>query len=196
MKMKSFVTIVLMLAIGACTAPDKAPAGESTSNSTNNTANQVPLPSKNNPQPSKDTVKALEAGADTAENEADKTVELSFAPGASSATVEDTLSLGAIHDYLVRASAGQVLKATLTSDGPALIVVIDNDGYQPDAVQVLPSNVSEQITDRANGEAVSKGYVWKGSLPRNSVYRVRVIHSGPAVNGGAVSPYSLTVEIK
>ncbi len=192
MKKKVFITFVLMLAMAACTAPNKAPAGESASGSTN----QAPLSSENSSQPPEDSVKVSDTETDTAQSEADKTVELSFAPGESSATVEDTLRGADIRDYLVRASAGQALKATLTSDGPALIVVIDNSRYQPDAVQVLPSDVDEQIIDRTNGESVLKGYVWEGHLPSDGVYHVRVIHSGPAVNGGAVSPYSLKVEIK
>ena len=191
MKTKSFIVVVLILAMGACTAPNKAPAGEDASGS----ESQVPLSSENNSQP-KDIVKVSDAKTNTAQNKTDKAVELSFAPGASSATVEDTLRLADIHDYLVRASAGQELKATLTSNGPATIVVIDNDGYQPDAVHALPGDVDEQIIDYANGRSVIKGSVWESRLPRNSVYRVRVIHSGPAVNEGAVSPYSLTVEIR
>lgn len=51
--------------------------------------------------------------------EPDKTTELSFASRTSSATVSDTLVGFAIHDYLVQASAGQTLKATLTTGGPA-----------------------------------------------------------------------------
>lgn len=174
MKIKFFIAVVLMIAIGACTAPNKVPYKA----------------------PSENGVNVSNPGADPNKNESDKAVELSFAPGASSATVEDTLRLGAIHDYLVRASAGQALKAIVTSNGPATIVVIDNEGYQSDAVHALPSDSEEKIIDRANGEAVLKGYVWEGSLPRSGVYRVRVIHSEPAVNEGAVSPCSLTVEIK
>ena len=122
----------------------------------------------------------------------DKTIELAFASGASSATVSDTISGFDFHDYLVRASASQTLRATLKSDGPALIIVIENDGYQSDAGQSLPANIQEDITDSTG---TSKGWLWEGTLPHNGVYRVRVIHSGPAANQGSTSPYTLTVGI-
>jgi len=123
----------------------------------------------------------------------DKTVELTFASGASSATVSDTIDGFNFHDYLVRASANQTLTATLESDGPAMVIVLENDGYQPDAVRSLPAQTQEAITD-STGQ--SQGWLWEGTLPSDGVYRVRVIHSGPAANQDAVSPYTLTVEIE
>lgn len=132
-------------------------------------------------------------GGATAEAEKDKTAELTFASGASSATVTDTLAGFALHDYLVQASAGQRLKATLRSDGPALVIVIENDEYEPNAVRALPSTTAEALTNESGEQG---GWIWEGVLPDNGVYRVRVAHSGPAANGGSVSPYSLTIEIE
>lgn len=122
----------------------------------------------------------------------DKTVDLSFASGASSATVSDTINGFDFHDYLVRASANQTLRATLKSDGPALAIVIENDDYLPDAVRGLPANIQEETT---NSTGTSTGWLWQGILSRDGVYRVRVIHSGPAANQGSTSPYTLTIEI-
>jgi hypothetical protein len=122
-----------------------------------------------------------------------KTVELVFASGASSRTVSDTISGFDFHDYLVRASANQTLKATLETKGSALVIVIENDGYRPDAVQSLSAKTQESITGVAGK---SKGWLWEGTLPRDGVYRVRVIHSGPSANQASVSPYTLTVKIE
>ncbi len=74
------------------------------------------------------------------------------------------------------------------------MIVIENDGYQPDAVAVkaLPATTTEAVT---NGAGDSSGWVWEGDLPSDGVYRIRVIHSGPAANQGAVSPYALDINI-
>lgn len=79
-----------------------------------------------------------------------------------------------------------------SSGGPALVTVIENDEYQPEAVQALPSTTAEALT---GGSDELGGWTWEGVLPDDGVYRVRVAHSGPAANQGAVSPYSLTVKI-
>lgn len=121
-----------------------------------------------------------------------KTEELVFEPGAHRAIVEDTLVRFAIHDYLVRASGGQVLEATLSSDGPPVVVVIDNDEYQPGDFDIVVATTNEKAD---NGGEPFGGWVWKGTLPHDGTYRVRVAHSGPAANGGLVSPYSLEVAI-
>lgn len=123
------------------------------------------------------------------ENETDQTVRLSFEPGASRTTVQDTLGRGALHDYRVRASAGQRLNATLRSAGPPTILVMNDEGHSPTAVRPLDWTVNEAIPDPA-------GWRWQGTLPHGGVYWVRAAHSGPAVNGGAWSPYALTVEIE
>lgn len=133
-------------------------------------------------------------GEPAAELEEDKTVELTFGIGSNRTTISDTLAEFAIHDYLVRASADQTLRATLRSNGPATVIVIENDGYQPDAVAVkaLPATTTEAVT---NGAGESSGWVWEGDLLSDGVYRIRVIHSGPAANQGAVSPYALDINI-
>lgn len=123
----------------------------------------------------------------------EKTIELAFASGESSATVSDTIRGFELHDYLVRASTDQTLTATLTSDGPALAIVIENDEYQANAVRGLPATTQENRTD-STGK--SNGWLWEGTLPRDGVYRVRVAHSGPAANQGATSPYTLIVGIE
>ena len=41
---------------------------------------------------------------------------------------------------------------------------------------------------------MSVGWLWRGTIPRDGSYRVRVVYSGTAVNGSAWSPYALTTE--
>lgn len=127
-------------------------------------------------------------GEPTAEAGKDKTVELTFASGASRATVGDTLA-GFAHDYLVQASAGQSLQATLRSDGPPLMIVIENDEYQPDAVQALPSTTAEALT---SGSGEPGGWIWEGVLPddgglpgTSGSFRA----SGPSGSGESVLAY-------
>lgn len=121
----------------------------------------------------------------------DQTVALRFAPGASSATITDTLRTFALHDYLVRAAAGQQLTATLRADGPGVptVIVIREDTYRG------PEGDFETVAPNEQG-TTDGGYEWTGVLPANGTYRVRVGHSGPAANGGVVSPYTLTVGIE
>ena len=121
----------------------------------------------------------------------DQTVTLRFAPGETSATASDTLRAFVLHDYLVRASAGQRLAATLRADGPGVptVVVIREDTYRGSGGDFETLAPDEQGTTR-------DGYEWAGGLPDDGTYRVRVAHSGPAANGGAVSPYALTVQVE
>ena len=121
----------------------------------------------------------------------DQTVSLRFAPGATSARVSDTLRTFALHDYLVRTAAGQRLRATLRAEGPGApsVLVIREDTYRG------PEGAFDSIAPDEQG-ATDEGYEWTGTLPAGGLYRVRVAHSGPAANGGKVSPYALTVEIE
>ena len=122
-----------------------------------------------------DVAEAPYGNVHAGENEADQTVLLAFEPGASRATVRDTLGRGALHDYRVQASAGQTLTATLRSEGPPTILVMDDAGHSPTAVRPLDWAVNEAATDPA-------GWRWQGMLPHDGVYWVRVVHSGPAVD--------------
>lgn len=116
---------------------------------------------------------------------------LRFAPGATSATVSDTLRAFVLHDHLVRASAGQRLTATLRADGPGVpaAIVIREDTYRG------PGGNFETVAPDQQG-TTGGGYEWAGALPTAGTHRVRVAHSGPAANGGAVSPYTLTVGVE
>lgn len=175
---KLFLLAALAVAVGACAAPDDAstdPAGLGPIQ-TDGAAASSAEPESTEPE----------------STETDKTADLSFEPGASRATVSDTLVRFALHDYLVRAAAGQTLTATVTSDGPPTVLVIENDGYQPGGFDTVPAEVNEA----GSSADASDGWTWRGTLPRDGVYRVRVAHSGPAANGGAVSSYTLAVEVE
>ena len=112
-----------------------------------------------------------------------------FDPGTSEATVADTLGGFALHDYLVRASAGQRLTADLRTAGPAVVLVIVEATYDPEGG-------FDTVQPDEPDDAVEPGFSWSGTLPRDGTYRVRVAHSGPAANGGATSPYALTLRIE
>lgn len=123
--------------------------------------------------------------------EGDQTVAVRFSLGTTSMTLSDTLRAFALHDYLVRASNGQQLTAALRANGPGVpgVIVIREDTYGG------PSGDFETV---APGEqrTTGSGYEWAGALPTGGTYRVRVAHSGPAANGGTVSPYTLTIEVE
>ena len=119
----------------------------------------------------------------------DQAVSLRFAPGTASATVSDTLRASALHDYLVRASAGQRLAATLRASGPGAprpFVIRESTYRGPGDFDVVPNDAG----------VTASGPTWTGRVPASGVYRVRVAHSGPSANGGTVSPYALTVRIE
>lgn len=116
---------------------------------------------------------------------------ITFASGAHSAIVSDRLVEFALHDYLVHARAGQQLTATLHADRPGVpgVIVIRENTYRGQDGNFEVVAPDEQGT-------TDGGYEWTGALPADGTYRVRVAHSGPAANGGAVSPYTLTVGIE
>lgn len=121
----------------------------------------------------------------------DKAVALSFASGTTGRTVADTLAGFALHDYVLRASRGQRLSADLRTSGPALVLVSENHGYAPGGdFKTVEPDVQD---DGVNG--LAPGFLWEGTLPHDGEYRVRVAHSGPAANQGAVSPYELAVSV-
>ena len=123
----------------------------------------------------------------------DKTVELPLDEQTNRAVAHDTVAGFAVHDYLVEATTGQTLQATLRSDGPALVLVLEDDEAQTEGTSALPRTRFEPLTEDPNGEG---GWIWEGNLPSDGVYRVRVGRSGPAANQAAVSSYSLTVDVE
>ena len=177
----AFAWFVSLAALVSCASPERPPAD----------ADRSADPSSAEPQSPTADVEPSGIGRG-GEDTADQTVRLAFDPGTSRAVAQDTLGGPALHDYLVRASAGQTLTACLTSDGPPTILVIDESTYRPDAVRGLDWTRNEARTERG----ASAGWLWQGTLPHDGDYRIRVAHSGPAVNGGAWSPYALTVEIQ
>ncbi|MGF1512304.1 MAG: hypothetical protein ACFB5Z_01215 [Elainellaceae cyanobacterium] len=222
MSIKPAVALLVVLLAGACSRgpdapaePTRPPAAESRtdgdrsqttgpetvdppgeaapeSDQPRETATAEPVRSEN--QQSGNT--ASEPADNNSAMDPDKVVPLAFAPGASSATVTGSITGFVLHDYVVRTFAGQTLTATLESDGPALIIVIDNGGYSPDAVRAMPATESRLLDVQADGQNEFEGWLWKGTLPRDGEYRVRVGHSGPAANAGSVSDYSLLVGIE
>ena len=194
--LKLLVTSGLTLALAACTSPEQALSGPASRGGPADGATVLGPSALDevSQAPSDasllgDVAGATHGEAHAGENGTDQRVRLSFEPGTSQVTVRDTLGRGALHDYRLRASAGQTLTATLRSDGPPTILVMDDEGFSPTAVRPLDWTVNEAVTQPA-------GWRWQGALPHDGVYWIRVAHSGPAANGGAWSPYALTVEIR
>lgn len=127
------------------------------------------------------------------DDESNLTTEpVEFAPGATGADVTGTISGFEIDDYTVEAGSGQQITASLLSDGPAIVLVIEEE-ITPDGSVTQPDpDVTEPITDDEGNDI---GWTWSGAIPSDGTYRVRVIHSGPAANGDSVSDYDLVIEI-
>ena len=99
-------------------------------------------------------------------------VRISFAPGATSATVEGKLAAHQTRQYVLRASGGQTMDVNASPAGQVRLIIYGADGT------VLLSGM---------GDVAS----FSGTLPSDQDYIV-AIQAGP----GAVSSYSLEVSIQ
>ena len=105
---------------------------------------------------------------------------VTFAKGASSATIKGTLNGGADVDYLVRAAAGQTLEVKLQGSN------VQN------YFNVLPpgsANVAMYASDRTGAPT------WSGVLPADGDYAIRVYLMRPAARRNESSQYTLTVAV-
>ena len=105
---------------------------------------------------------------------------VTFAKGASSATIKGTLKGGAAVDYLVRAAAGQTLEVKLQGSN------VQN------YFNVLPpgsANVAMYASDRTGAPT------WSGVLPADGDYAIRVYLMRPAARRNESSQYTLTVAV-
>jgi hypothetical protein len=105
---------------------------------------------------------------------------VTFAKGASSATIKGTLKGGADVDYLVRAAAGQTLEVKVEGTNP--------QNY----FNVLPpgsTNVAMFVSNMTGAQA------WSGVLPSDGDYAVRVYLMRPAARRNESSKYTLTVTV-
>lgn len=105
---------------------------------------------------------------------------VTFAKGASSATIMSTMKGGGDVDYLVRAAAGQTLK-----------VKLEGTNAQND-FNILPpgsANVAMYVSSMT-GERT-----WSGMLPADGDYAIRVYLMRPAARRNEASQYTLTVAV-
>lgn len=105
---------------------------------------------------------------------------VSFAKGASSATVQGTLKGGNDVDYLVRAAAGQTLEVKLQGTNS------QND------FNVLPpgsANVAMFVSSMSGARS------WSGILPADGDYAIRVYLGRAAARRNESSKYTLTVAV-
>jgi hypothetical protein len=102
-----------------------------------------------------------------------------FANGASSATARGAIKGDKTIDYALRAKAGQAMSVTLKASNTA------------NYFNVLPPGSS--------GEAIfigsTEGNEWKGVLPADGEYRIRVYLMPSAARRGESSNYSLTMGV-
>jgi hypothetical protein len=105
---------------------------------------------------------------------------VTFAKGASAATVKGTLKGGDDVDYLVRAAAGQTLEVKLQGTNA------QND------FNVLPpgsANVAMFVSSMTGERS------WSGMLPADGDYAIRVYLNRPAARRNESSKYTLTVAV-
>lgn len=105
---------------------------------------------------------------------------VTFAKGASSATIKGTLKGGGDVDYLVRAAAGQTLEVKFQGSN------------SQNAFNVLPpgsANVAMYVSDMAGKPS------WSGVLPADGDYAIRVYLMRPAARRNESSNYTLTVAV-
>lgn len=120
-------------------------------------------------------------GAIAADGPAKPRVErVKFAKGASSATISGTMKGGADVDYVVRAAAGQTLEVKLDAQ----------NGQQNFLVLPPQSNGEAMYASRDTGVQS-----WKGMLPTDGDYVVRVFLDRPAARRNESSKYTLNVGV-
>lgn len=96
---------------------------------------------------------------------------ISFAPGATSATVNGTINAGGVVDYVLRAAAGQTMTVNIISpNGDVLLTVVSPSG--------IPLKRSADDSP-----------FWTGTLPEDGDYNLK------AVSVGAATTYTLEVSV-
>jgi len=113
-----------------------------------------------------------------------KTIPLRFKPGASSATVAGSVKGRDTIDYKFKASGGQMLDVKLTSKSSSLYFNILPAEKQQEGVALDVEPRPVEVTE------------WKGKLPEDGEYVIRVYLVRAVARRGAVASYSLRVEIK
>ena len=121
----------------------------------------------------------LVAGGSAIADEGIEKKTVQFAKGASSATVKGTIKGDKTIDYALRAKAGQTMTVTLKGSNGA------------NYFNVLPPG--------SKGEAIfigaNEGNEYKGELPADGEYRIRVFLMRSAARRGETSNYTLTVGV-
>jgi hypothetical protein len=104
-----------------------------------------------------------------------------FARGASSATVEATITGHETRDYVLGARAGQTLKVTLWTKGTLYFNVL------------APASTGQAIF---NGATAADWYSWSGTLPATGDYVVRVYAMGAARDQRETQGFTCTFSIE
>ena len=105
---------------------------------------------------------------------------VTFAKGASNATIKGTMKGGATVDYVVRAAAGQTLEVKLQATNP--------QNY----FNVLPPGSANVAMYAGNMNASPS---WSAVLPADGDYAIRVYLMRPAARRNEASRYTLTVDV-
>jgi hypothetical protein len=113
-----------------------------------------------------------------AQSTSPRRVPLAFAKGASSAMVTGRITGGETVDYVVRAAAGQTLAVTLTPSNPSNYFNV-----------LPPGSDDEAMYNGQNGEP------FRGLLPTDGSYRVRVYLMRNEARRHGTSSFTLSVEV-
>ena len=126
----------------------------------------------------------LVAGSSLAEN---LKKDIKFAPGTTSATMDDGIARGDTYAYAIIAKAGQTMEVSITSVEENAVFAI----YQPGAKFVKKdgeTDIKGATLSKAGSEDDAKS--WSGKLPKSGKYLIVV----GSTRGG--SDYKLKVTIK
>lgn len=163
MKQRSFIVLACLLLAGiACNAPGSdapspAPIGESTAAPTGSSSTATPATTQPTATPPPGTTEPQ---------------RITFAAGATSATVQGTLDTGGTQSYVLGAVVSQNMTVTVTASGGTVGLKV-----------VTPGGL--MILDPSQGQTS-----WSGPLPETGDYTLAVVH----LSGGTAT-YSMTVDI-
>ena len=179
----AFLTVLAFLA--ACGGSTGEPANNSAPPPTNEAASETPV----------ENTSATEGNAETPANEANvntvtkteqgdeiRTERVSFAKGASSATVKGSVKGYNVVDYVVNAQKGQTMSVSLktTSTFAYFNVRGSKDGFASE-LDVNPKAMEEKD--------------WKAALPRSGDYYIRVYLVRAEARRDGKADYDLTISV-
>ena len=117
---------------------------------------------------------------------------ITFAPGATTATMAGQIAPGGRNVYYVLAKAGQNLSVSVGSTAASITFQV----YPPDATLEKGADGTAAVSGRALPDAgpSDNAKAWIGAMPRDGNYLILVTMS--AGGGSAPTPYNLAVSLQ